>query len=187
MAGGGGGEPGKVRAGCNVGRRNAHQAGDGGPEPGLALPDKGIGVGRGYAGLLWLVTNIDLDEIVRALAVLVLGLNEGVQQTRAVQYLDDVGQANGVAGLVRLQAADQMQPQLRVGGAQRNKLGRSLLHAIFAEFQMPGLQQRQNVVGRVGFTDRDQLGRGPAGLRGGSGNPGLECGVAIEERTDHGS
>ncbi len=69
-------------------------------------------------------------------------LGDRVGQARTVERLDHVGHPHRVARLVGLQAADQVQPQRRMAGPQAGKLGRRLLHAVFAELHLAGRQGR---------------------------------------------
>ncbi len=118
VAGGAGGEPGEMGGGIAFGWGDAHQAGQAGAEAGLACGDEGVGVGGGDAGFLRFVTDIDLNQQVRRAAFLLDCVGNGVGQAGAVEHLDDIGQADGVARLVGLQAADEVQAQSGVGGAQ---------------------------------------------------------------------
>lgn len=186
MACGGGGEPGEMRAGRRVGGRNAHEAGDGAAQPRLAQGDEGIGLGGGNSGLLRFIPDIDLDQILRCPTLGLLRIGQGVEQFRPVQYLDHVGQAYGVSCFVSLQAADQMEAEARVRGAQSRHLGRGLLHAIFPEMGVAGVEQDLHVSGRVGFADRDQRRRRAVGAGGCGGDLALQGGVSVEEWAGHG-
>ena len=73
-----------------------------------------------------------------------------------VERLDHVGDPHGVARLVGLQAADEVQAERRVGGAQRGELGGGLLDAVLAEHRLAGGQRGGDGVGGMGFRHRDQ-------------------------------
>ena len=86
---------------------------------------------------------------------------------------DHVGHAHRVARLVGLQAADDVQAQGGVGGAQGGELGGGFLHAVLAEHELAGGEGGGDRLGGMGFGNRDQgdilrVGGRPA--RGGGGD-----------------
>ena len=86
--------------------------------------------------------------------------------------MDDIEQLHRVGRLVRLQLADLVESDIGISRKQRRPFGERLLHAIFAEVALPGLDQRLDFLGRTSLADRDQLDVGRIALRqrGGRGN-----------------
>jgi hypothetical protein len=87
--------------------------------------------------------------------------------------MDYVEQGHGLLGLVRLKPADQMEPDGRVGGLECGPFRQGFLDPILAEIALPGLDQGEDRLGRMGLRHRDQgdlFGR-PAGQRGRFHNP----------------
>ena len=138
--------------------------------------DESVGVGARDAGFLRLVADVDLDEEVGAAALGLDGGGESLQQARAVDALDDVGDTDGVARLVGLQRPDEMEAKRRVGVAERREFTGCFLNAIFAEMVLTAGDDGGDIFGGVGFRHRDErdgLGR-PAGGAGGGGNALLD-------------
>ena len=103
-------------------------------EPLLAVGDEAVGIGAGDAGLLRLVADIDLHEQAgRAAFVRCDRGGDGVGEARAVEALDDVGDAHRVARLVGLQPADEVQAQVRLASAQAGEFAGRFLDAVLAE------------------------------------------------------
>ena len=70
--------------------------------------------------------------------------------------MDAVKQRNRVVGLVRLQLADEVQLDIRIGCAQFRPFGRRLLHPVLAKMPMACLEQRTDFVRAPGLGNRDQ-------------------------------
>src|SRR4051794_25425791 len=71
--------------------------------------------------------------------------------------MDDVEQPDGLASLVRLQAADAVQPDTGMTLEQRRPLRERLMHAALAEVLLPGNDQRLDFLGSAAFAHRDEL------------------------------
>ena len=99
------------RAGCPSARRSAGRP--------RGCSPAGPAAGDRAAAFLRLVADIDLEEAVGPPARLGHRLGERRHQRRAVDRMDRVEQCDGIAGLVGLQAADQVEPQVRRLGLER--------------------------------------------------------------------
>ena len=97
-----------MRARVLIVGRHAHQADELGAEPALAVADEAVGIGAGDAGLLRFIAGIDLDQQARLAVFFGHGGGDGIGQFGAVEGLDHIRQPHGVAGLVGLQATDNV-------------------------------------------------------------------------------
>lgn len=82
--------------------------------------------------------------------------------------MNAIEQRNRVFRLVRLELANQMQFDPRMGRAQGGPLFGGFLHPVFAEHALPGGNEGRDPLGRMGLADghqRDLLHLAP-------GNPG---------------
>ena len=91
--------------------------------------------------------------------------------------MDRVEQAHRVLGLVRLELADQVEPDVRMTLAQGRPLGLRLLHPVLAEIALPGGDQLLDRFRRLGLGDGDQghLVGPPAGRGGGASDAGANA------------
>lgn len=173
-----GGDPGEeveMGGGVVFGGGDAHQALDGQGVGVAAEGDEGVGLVGEDAGLLWFGAGVHLDEQVGPAALLLHGLGEGEGELWAVQGFDDIGETHGVARLVGLQRADDVQPQVGVARAELRELGGRLLHAVLAEDALPGGERGLDGLDRIGLGDGDEL-CGPWRPPGGGGG-GLDSGT----------
>jgi len=92
--------------------------------------------------------------------------------------MDAIEQRHRVLGLVGLKLADQMQRKVAMLLAQRGPLRLGFLHAVFAEYALARLDQRQDRVGAVRLADGDQrdVVRPPLRDLRGLGDAGLDFG-----------
>ena len=102
--------------------------------------------------LLLFLANIDLD--VGRLAVGRGG--ERVEQGAPVERMDDVEQSGSFPGLVRLELADHVEPDVRVRQTQCWPFVVRFLDSAFAEVALPGGDQRFDLRHRAALRYRDQ-------------------------------
>ena len=159
-----------------VGGGDAHEAGDFLAEAALAGGDEGVGFGGRDAGFLGFVADIDLDEQVGEAAGFLRGGIERVGEAEAIEAFDDVGEADGVFGLVGLQGADEVQAQAGGGFAQAGEFAGGFLDAVFAEDELAGGDGGADGLDRVGFGDCHQrdLPGSAAGVLCGEGDAGAD-------------
>jgi hypothetical protein len=156
--------------------RDAHQPLDLQPVLTAAPLHEGHRLARVDAGLLLLQPGIDLDVEARAPALLVHLLGQFPGDLFAVDRLDDVEQRHRLLGLVGLQRADQMQFDVGEFRLQRRPFALRLLHPVFAEDALAGLDHRADVILAESLGDGDQRDRARLA-------PGLFSAFAILPRT----
>ena len=102
-------------------------------------------------------------------------VGDGAGQPGVVDGLDGVEQRHGALHLVALQAADEVQPQIRMVGLERRPFCFRFLDPVLAEHAVPGGQRRTDDRRRMGLGDGDQRDRGgrSPGLGGGGRDPRL--------------
>ena len=79
-----------------------------------------------------------------------------------IDGVDDVEPRSGLAGLVRLEMADQVPAQLQIGGdqgAHRVHFRKRFLDFVFTEITLTGFCGGAHEVGREGFRDGDEPNR----------------------------
>ena len=165
------GEQREIRRGLDAQRRNRHQPGQRQRRGADGIHELADLIDR-TAALLRLLADIDLD-IDRRGAIGLAGFpGQGVEQRAAIERMDGLEQLHRVRGLVRLKLADLVEPDVGIKGADCRPFGERLLHAIFAEVALPGLDQRRDLGSRTALADRDQLDVRRIALRqrGGGGN-----------------
>ena len=142
-----------------------------------ALLEQGRQLGDRAAAFLRLVADIDLDEAIGPPAALRHRPGQRGGERRAVERMDRVEQGDRLLRLVRLEPADQMEADVRDGGARSaGHLRLRLLHPILAEVALALVDQRLDRLGGLGLGDGDQgdLVRLAPGERGGLGDAGLD-------------
>jgi hypothetical protein len=95
--------------------------------------------------------------------------------------MDAVEQRHCLFRLVRLQLADEVEPQTGMGIPQAGPFAFSLLHAVFAEVPLAGFDQGLDRIHRLSFRNSDQCDFGriaPRETRG-PGNPVSDLGKAL--------
>jgi hypothetical protein len=87
--------------------------------------------------------------------------------------VDRVEQRDCIARLVRLEPADEVEPDAGISIAKRRPLRLRFLHLVLGEVAVARFEQRPYRLGFVGLGDGDQLDlvRRSAGERGGAGDP----------------
>ncbi len=152
-------------------RGHAHQPGQHRAEPFAAGGDEAVGLAPRNAGFLRLVADVHLDEKKRRPSLPRHRLRERLGEPRPVEALDRVGEPHREPRLVRLQAADQVQPELGVSGAESGEFLRRLLHPVLAEMDLAGRECREHRRLLLGLRDRNQcdvLRPAARGERGGA-------------------
>ena len=158
----------EMRGGRRLDRRNAHEAAHRQLQAIPALRNEAGGVPGSDARLLRFLAGIHLDETVGAPSGARHLCRQRFGKARPVDRLDDVEESDGIAHLVGLERADQMQHEIGTALAQRRKLVLRLLHPVLAEHSLTGGDRRLDGLGRVRLADRDQghrLGRPAARSR----------------------
>ena len=118
---------------------------------------KAVRLGGKHARFLRLLSGIDLHQQSRPLAgPLELGGKSG-GKLRPVEALDHVEQFDGVANLVRLQRADQMQLEIGMARLKRRIFRLRFLHAVLAEAALTELDRLLDDVLRHGLGHGDKL------------------------------
>ena len=105
------GKPDEVRGGILVGRGHAHQPGQGTAEPVLAVGNERVRAITGNAGLLQFIPDIDFDQEPGLTALLRHRGGKRVGKPGTVETFDHLGEAHGIARLVGLEPADDMQAE----------------------------------------------------------------------------
>jgi len=120
--------------------------------------EKGFGFIRKHAVFLRLFTDIDFDIKARILFKFCYGFLERFGKVWAVDGLDDVKGFYGFLGLVRLQAADEMQLDIGIVLPQDGKLFFCFLNPVLAEDALSGLKGFSNDLDPLSFADGDERG-----------------------------
>ena len=123
------------------------------------LFDEGREIGDATPALLRLIADIDLKEAVGAAAGLVHGLCERFDERGTVDRMDRIERGDRVFGLVRLEPADQVQPEIRPFALEIGPFALGFLDPVLAEIALAGLDQGADRVAAVGLGDGDQLDR----------------------------
>ena len=156
-----------------LGGRDAHQARDFEAVNLPAFPQEGIRRARINPGLLRLEPGVDLDEELQWLGLTAHFLADGLGDLGPVDGMDGVEQLHGLCRLVGLERSDQVQFHVRPGHLEGRPLGLRLLHAVFAEDALTGLDDGDDLgpVEGLGHGDQgDAFGR-PARRLGGRHHP----------------
>ena len=137
MPGGAVGEPVEMRRRVALRRGDAHQPGERGAEAARQAAMKASASARAtpdFCGSspIFTCTSRSGGGLPR------LRRRRGIGQVRSVERFDDVGDAHGFARLVGLQAADDVQAKVRMGGAQCREFRGGLLHPVLAEDALAG-------------------------------------------------
>src|SRR5439155_27159662 len=104
-----------------------------------------------------LTGQVDLDEQVDAAPGLADCLVDPGHERRAVDRMDDVEAGGSPARLVRLQVANEVPPDLKVG--RLLDLLQSLLHFVLAEVDLPRRGGGPNMFSAKGLRDGDEADR----------------------------
>ncbi len=148
----------EMRRGLFIGRRNAHHAGHRQIQLISAKRYKGIGLARCDTGLLRLLAGIDLHEARGPDAGGIHFAGQLAGQLFAVDGLDHIEHRQRLLDLVGLQRADQMQLDAVELLFQARPFGFGLLHPVFTEHPLAGLQHRADILRIEGFRYRHQHG-----------------------------
>ena len=133
-------------------------------------------LGGKHARLLRLLSGVDLHQQSRALAGALELRGKRGGKLRPVEALDHVEQFDGVANLVRLQRADQMQLEIRMTRLKRRVFRLRFLHAVLAEAALTELDRLLDDVLGYGLGDGDKLDRA-------SSRPDARAAAAISRNT----
>ena len=74
-----------------------------------------------------------------------------------LKRMNDAEQLQRFGGLVRLQPADPVEPEIRIAGKQRRPFSERLLHSALAEVALSGGDERLDLFRRAALADGDQL------------------------------
>src|SRR6185295_18934363 len=174
------GKKGKMNARRLVGRRNAHEAGDGELELFAAKAQQARGLTRQHARLLTFLAGIDLDEKLKFAALFERGLGDSLGDLGAVDAMDGVEQEHRLLGLVGLQGTDEMQRGAGVVLPQLGPFGLGFLHPVFAKDAVASLEHGPDMLWAKSLANGDEghrLGRTLVG-HGRGRNAGADGGEA---------
>jgi len=136
---------------------DAHQAFDGKTEVFATERDELIGLRWNHAGLLRLLSGIDLNEEARVLAGSRHLLGESARKLGAIDRLDRIEQRDRLAHLVGLERSDEMELDICVALLQCGPFRMRLLHAILAELALTGVDRLLDDIRRNGLGHGDEL------------------------------
>ena len=155
-----------------VERRQGHQPDEPGGLQRRRLAHDGPRFVRRGAELGGLAGEIDLDQDLRLPPAFGRRLVEAAQQVERIDGVDGVERPPGLAGLVRLQVADQVPAEIGVLHGQRLDLGQRFLDPVLAEVAVAGVDGGADGVHAERLRDGDEPDRvrGPAVGLGSAGD-----------------
>ena len=157
-----------MRSGRVLDGRNAHQPGHLEAISRTALVEEAVERGRRNAALLRLVACIDLHETGKRPARPVELARQRCSKAGPVHRLNHVEQPHRRPDLVRLQPADQVQPDIGEPFPERRPAHFRLLYAVLAKEPVPRRQRTRDPRLRLQLRHSDQPDGGrvsPGGLR----------------------
>lgn len=146
----------KMRRGVFVSRRDTHQSGNAQTMLITARRDEPVSVGRQCAGLLRLLTRIDLQVQIRVTPLRLDLTGKHPRKLDPINRMNGIKKGDRVFGLVGLQGSDQVDLRIWKGSLQPRPFLLSFLHSVFTKEALSCFKDGNYGFGRKRLADRNK-------------------------------